>query len=58
MTTPNRTDRYELGGGGKFVYLHFGEETPEEAEERQALLQRVADSLGIRLETDAQKDAV
>lgn len=40
-------DRYDFDGGGTFVYLHFGQETPKEEEDRQALLQRVADSLGL-----------
>jgi len=46
------SDRYELGGGGRFVYLHFGQETPEEAEKRRALLRRAAESVGICLETE------
>ena len=55
MTTPNRmSDSYEFGGG-KLVYLHFGQETPEEAEERQALLQRVAESLGVRQRLDRER---
>jgi hypothetical protein len=39
-------DEYKTKGGGRLVYLHFGQETPRETEERQALFQRVADSLG------------
>jgi hypothetical protein len=42
-------DEYKTEGGGRLVYLHFGQETPKEAEERQALFQRVADSLGVRI---------
>lgn len=45
------TDEYEVGAGGKLVYLHFGQETPQEAEERQDLFRRVAESLGIRAAT-------
>jgi hypothetical protein len=42
-------DEYKTEGGGRLVYLHFGQETPKEAEERQALFQRVADSLGVHI---------
>lgn len=42
-------DEYRVGSGGRLAYLHFGQETPEEMAERRALLQRVANSLGIAL---------
>jgi hypothetical protein len=42
-------DEYQVGSRGHLAYLHFGQETPEEMAERKALLQRVADSLGIAL---------
>ena len=46
--TPNAmADEYIVGTSGRLVYLHFGQETEEEKAERQALFQRVADSLGV-----------
>lgn len=51
MTThKNRTsDDYRLGGSGRLVYLHFGQETDQEEQDRQALFARVAESLGVTL---------
>lgn len=40
-------EEYIIGTHGRLIYLHFGEETEEEKAERQALLLRVADSLGV-----------
>jgi hypothetical protein len=46
--TPNPVaDEYIVGTYGRLIYLHFGQETEEEKAERQALLLRVADSLGV-----------
>jgi hypothetical protein len=40
-------DEYKVGTHGRLIYLHFGQETEEEMAERQALMLRVADSLGV-----------
>jgi hypothetical protein len=40
-------DEYKVGTCGRLIYLHFGQETDEEKAERQALLLRVADILGV-----------
>jgi hypothetical protein len=49
MTENNRSvaDEYKVGTHGRLIYLHFGQETEEEKAGRQALLRRVADSLGV-----------
>jgi hypothetical protein len=46
--TPNPVaDEYIVGTRGRLIYLHFGQETEEEREERRALMLRVADSLDV-----------
>jgi hypothetical protein len=40
-------DEYIVGSRGRLIYLHFGQETGAEKAERQALMLRVADSLGV-----------
>jgi hypothetical protein len=46
-STNTMADEYKVGTCGRLIYLHFGQETEEEKAERQALLLRVADSLGV-----------
>jgi hypothetical protein len=48
-------DEYIVGTRGRLIYLHFGQETDEEKAERQALLLRVADSLGVAVLSPAQR---
>jgi hypothetical protein len=45
--TNTMADEYIVGTHGRLIYLHFGQETEEERAERQALMLRVADSLGV-----------
>ena len=40
-------DEYIVGSRGRLTYLHFGQETGAEKAERQVLMLRVADSLGV-----------
>jgi hypothetical protein len=46
-STNAMADEYKVGTRGRLIYLHFGQETGEEKAERQALMLRVADSLGV-----------
>jgi hypothetical protein len=48
-------DEYKVGARGRLIYLHFGQETEEEKAERQALLLRVANSLGVAVLPPAQR---
>ena len=47
-------DEYKVGTSGRLVY-HFGQETEEERAEREALMLRVADSLGVAVLPPAQR---
>jgi hypothetical protein len=48
-------DEYKVGTHGRLIYLHFGQETEEEEAERQALMLRVADSLGVAVLPPTQR---
>lgn len=48
-------DEYIVGTSGRLIYLHFGKETEEERAEREALMLRVADSLGVAVLPPARR---
>jgi hypothetical protein len=48
-------DEYKVGTHGRLIYLHFGQETEEEEAERQALMLRVAESLGVAVLPPTQR---
>jgi hypothetical protein len=53
--TNGMADEYMVGTRGRLIYLHFGQETKKEKAERQALLLRVADSLGVAVLPPVQR---